>query len=123
MKMKKTIALQKRPVEMMTTKRRNGLPGATKAMTTKKTSVQKPAASTAMTTTLRMIKETTLTYNPNFIAGQLWRVAAPHFVAGIIVAQDGAIVAAAPILKWAYNRPFAWFRQYCKRKHWDLKTL
>ncbi len=52
---------------------------------------------------------------------QLWRVEAPHFVAGIVVAQNGAIVNAAPILNWSCDRPFAWFKDYCARKGWKLE--
>lgn len=52
---------------------------------------------------------------------QLWRVTAAYFVAGILVAQDGVITHAAPILKWASNKQFAWFRAYCKQKGWKLE--
>lgn len=52
---------------------------------------------------------------------QLWRVTAPHFVAGICVAQDGTITHTAPILKWANNRPLAWFQRYCAEKGWTVE--
>jgi hypothetical protein len=55
--------------------------------------------------------------------GMLYRVIAPHFVAGIIVAQDGVIVFAAPILQWAGNWAFAGFKSYCARKGWKVEAV
>lgn len=53
----------------------------------------------------------------------LYRITAPHFVAGIIVAQDGVIIATAPILKWAGNWAFAGFQSYCARKRWKIEKV
>jgi hypothetical protein len=36
--------------------------------------------------------------------GDLYRVVAPNFVAGV-VAKDGRVVKAAPILRWALGKP------------------
>jgi hypothetical protein len=56
--------------------------------------------------------------------GMLYRVTAPTFVAGVIVAQDGVIIDTAPVLRrLAGNRPFAWFRQYCQKRKWVLEYV
>lgn len=57
------------------------------------------------------------------VSGQLWRITAPHFVAGITVAQDGVIVDTAPILKWARGNSSYWFAEYCTRKGWKVERL
>lgn len=56
-----------------------------------------------------------------FSSGKLYRVTAPHFVAGLVVAQDGVIIHTAPILRWAGNKAFAWFKKYCADKRWKLE--
>jgi hypothetical protein len=50
---------------------------------------------------------------------QLYQVTAPHFCAGIIVA-DGFIIKAAPILLWTRGRPFSSFADYCAKKSWRV---
>jgi hypothetical protein len=50
---------------------------------------------------------------------QLYQVTAPHFCAGIIVA-DGFIIKAAPILRWAYDRSLNAFEDYCVKKCWGV---
>lgn len=55
--------------------------------------------------------------------GMGYRVEAPHFVAGVVVAQDGVIVDAAPILQWTVNKPIAWFKSYCYGKKWSILPL
>lgn len=40
------------------------------------------------------------------MSDQLYRVVAPHFVAGVIVSPDGSIRSIAPILGWAKSRGF-----------------
>lgn len=59
---------------------------------------------------------------------QLWQVICPaksvkqlRFCAGIEVSQDGIIVNAAPILRFAVNHQFAWFKEYCKERGWRLE--
>ena len=56
-------------------------------------------------------------------SGMLYRVLAPHFVAGIVVAQDGAIIHAAPILSWAKRGTFAAFKQQCLTRGWRLQAI
>jgi len=41
---------------------------------------------------------------------QLWRVCAPHFVAGVVVRMDGSIAQCAPILGWLKSRGEPWSR-------------
>jgi hypothetical protein len=50
---------------------------------------------------------------------QLYQVTAPHFCAGIIVA-DGFIIKAAPILRWAHNRSLNSFEDHCVKKGWGV---
>ena len=54
---------------------------------------------------------------------QLWRVEAPHFVAGLEVAQDGDITNCAPIIRWAGGWTFAAFHAYCGRKGWKMERV
>ena len=61
--------------------------------------------------------------NSLLTSGRLWRVTAPHFVAGIVEAQDGAIVETAPVMKWAGNWSMAAFRSYCVRKGWKCEVV
>jgi hypothetical protein len=56
------------------------------------------------------------------MGGDLYRVVAPHFVAGIDV-EDGIIVAAAPILGYARGRHIFWFVDYCLKKGWEINKL
>jgi hypothetical protein len=53
---------------------------------------------------------------------QLYQVSAPHFCAGIIVA-DGFILKAAPILSWAHDRSFSSFQEYCVKKGWRVVLI
>ncbi len=50
-------------------------------------------------------------------AGQLVRVAAPHFVAGLVMDGDKCI-RAAPILSWAVGKGRNELRAYFARKGW-----
>jgi hypothetical protein len=52
----------------------------------------------------------------------LVRVVAPHFCAGI-VAVDGVVVEAAPILRWAIGKRSAWLIGYFKRKSWAWEIV
>ena len=47
----------------------------------------------------------------------LWRIEAPHFVAGLIVKND-RITEAAPILRWAIVRSWSKTKVYMKGKGW-----
>lgn len=59
----------------------------------------------------------------------LYRVVAPHFVAGIEFNEDGSAAracqrsGAAPILAWVVMRRWnlARFEAYCKTKGWQIK--
>lgn len=52
----------------------------------------------------------------------LWRIEAPHFVAGLVV-EDGRVVEAAPILGWANGKEWREVRAYCKRNGWHGTPL
>ena len=54
--------------------------------------------------------------------GLLWRIVAPHFVAGLVV-RDGRVVEAAPILGWARGRPWAGVRSYLAGRKWSGTPL
>lgn len=49
------------------------------------------------------------------MTGRLWRIVAPHYVAGLIV-RDGRVVEAAPILGWSMGRKWSEVREYLSRK-------
>ena len=55
--------------------------------------------------------------------GILWRISAPHFCAGVIVAQDGIVLDAAPILRWACNKPWAYLRQWALRRRYCVERV
>lgn len=59
----------------------------------------------------------------NSFGDRLWRISAPHFVAGLTETYDGVISGAAPILRWAINKRMAWFRRYCRQKNWTLELI
>jgi hypothetical protein len=52
----------------------------------------------------------------------LCRIEAPHFVAGII-AMDGRVIRAAPILKYMLGWNGVAVRDYCRKKHWALQVV
>ena len=54
--------------------------------------------------------------------GTLFRVSAPHFVAGGI-AVDGVCVDAAPIIRWMVGKRTGWLVDYCRRKRWSIAPL
>jgi hypothetical protein len=56
------------------------------------------------------------------LTGDLVRVVAPHFVAGIIV-RDGKCVTAAPILRWAIGKTRDELRAYFASKRWDARII
>jgi len=55
--------------------------------------------------------------------GTLFRVTAPHFVAGVIVNRVNSIVFAAPILHWSVGKDLKSFEAYCHHKSWTLEQL
>lgn len=46
-----------------------------------------------------------------------YRIVAPHFVAGLVLAGD-LVVQAAPVLSWALLKDFAFVRDYCAKRGW-----
>jgi hypothetical protein len=62
-------------------------------------------------------------FSSDGMSDRLFQITAPHFCAGIVVA-DGRIVIAAPILRRTANgRLFSWFEAYCKTRHWDIREV
>ena len=55
--------------------------------------------------------------------GQLWRITAPTFVAGLTVTQDGTVIQTAPILKHFANGTSAYVRRYCALRGWRIEIL
>jgi hypothetical protein len=55
----------------------------------------------------------------------LYRITAPHFVAGLTVDGDygGRIGDAAPIIGWSIGWKLDDFLSYCKRKNWTVEDL
>ncbi len=53
---------------------------------------------------------------------QLWRVVAPHFVAGLVTDGD-VVVSAPPILAWAKGKTRAVLRRYFARKGWTVTRI
>jgi hypothetical protein len=57
------------------------------------------------------------------IEGGLYRVTAPHFVAGLIVAANGTILRAPPLMGWARDRPLAEVLAYCRNKKFEVMKV
>lgn len=53
----------------------------------------------------------------------LYRIVAPHFVAGVLVDEDSVVEETAPILRWAMGRELGWLVSYCTRKRWQLQFV
>jgi hypothetical protein len=53
---------------------------------------------------------------------KLYRIEAPHFVAGVI-SQHEYIRVAAPILGWAIGKSTAGLISYCRRKKWRVECI
>ena len=53
--------------------------------------------------------------------GLLFRVTAPHFVAGVVL-ENNTVVRAAPILKYMMGWSWRQVRHYCICKHWIVET-
>lgn len=54
----------------------------------------------------------------------LCRITAPHFCAGLVVADRSlTVVETAPILSYMFSWSGARVRQYCDRKGWTLEIL
>jgi uncharacterized protein involved in copper resistance len=52
----------------------------------------------------------------------LWRIVAPHFVAGLIV-ENGRVREAAPILGWTQNRSWGAIKRQMRAKGWHVEPL
>lgn len=52
----------------------------------------------------------------------LYRITAPHFVAGIVVG-DGKVTGSAPILKYMRGWTMARVETYCYTKSWRLDLI
>jgi len=54
----------------------------------------------------------------------LWRIVGPDFVAGLIVAPDGGVIATAPILYGAFHgREIDYVVHECRRLGWRIDRL
>jgi hypothetical protein len=54
---------------------------------------------------------------------QLYRIEAPHFVAGFCVDAKGLVWEAAPVLTWMREKPITFITDYCKHKGWKLQNV
>ena len=54
---------------------------------------------------------------------RLYRIVAPHFVAGVIVSHTGTIIEAAPILSYARRRPIEWLAAYVAKRGWHMREV
>lgn len=55
-------------------------------------------------------------------ARTLWRVVAPHFVAGLVTDGD-RVVEAAPILRWTMGRSRPQLRERFSRLHYEVQRV
>lgn len=55
--------------------------------------------------------------------GTLIRVVAPHFVAGLVIDDNGYCGAAAPILAWSIGQGATDLSAYFKRKGWEARIV
>lgn len=53
---------------------------------------------------------------------KLWRIVAPHYVAGLIV-SGGVVVEAAPILGWSVGKEWRGVRRYLRGKGYRGELL
>lgn len=53
----------------------------------------------------------------------LIQIEAPHFVAGLEATEEGKIVSAAPILRWAIGKNINSLAEYFGRKGWKCTVL
>jgi len=52
----------------------------------------------------------------------LYRIVAPHYVAGLII-EANEVVEAAPILDWAVGKSWTYCYTYFKRKKFEVENL
>jgi hypothetical protein len=52
----------------------------------------------------------------------LYRISAPHYVAGLIV-QNGIVKEAAPILGWCCFKEWSFCEKYFKKKNYTIEQL
>ena len=57
------------------------------------------------------------------MSGLLFRIVAPHFVAGLILARTGRITQAAPILRYMVGWSLGRVESYCLSKGWAVNLL
>lgn len=53
----------------------------------------------------------------------LYRIAAPHFVAGVVVDAKGMVICTAPILNWASGWSMQSLMRYARKKRWSVEFL
>jgi len=52
----------------------------------------------------------------------MYRIEAPHFVAGVIL-ENSICIKAAPIVSWMWNNSLHAITEYCKFKGWKIKEV
>jgi len=52
----------------------------------------------------------------------LYRITAPHFVAGVLI-EDGVVRDAAPILKRSVGRSLAHLEGFCAARNWGIEKV
>lgn len=52
-----------------------------------------------------------------------YQITAPHFCAGLIVTDGGAVVQAAPILRWACGKSWDYVRRWAERKGYEVQYV
>ena len=55
--------------------------------------------------------------------GELWRISAPHFVAGLVLAPPRGVRRAAPIIKYMIGWNYRAIDAYCEKKRWQLEFV
>lgn len=53
----------------------------------------------------------------------LIRIAAPYFVAGLVLSTTGHVIEAAPILKWTMGKHYGELRAYFAAKRWTASRV
>lgn len=55
---------------------------------------------------------------------ELWRIVAPHFVAGLNVSRrDGKVIRAAPVIRYMMGWDKPRFIRYCMKKSWKMERV
>lgn len=53
----------------------------------------------------------------------LFRVVAPHYVAGFEVSHQGMVLRAAPVLGWAVGKPYRRVERYLRNNGYQVENL